>query len=122
MLASSSIAGEHAWLVKHPVIVGLHTGVNAHRQNAGVHALTLDTAMCQQAQRHAVYMSTYGFGHSGMPYMEIINQSQYTPQDAINSWSYSGPHNGIMLSGATRVGFGYAKSVNGYPYWVGIFR
>ncbi|MDE1971073.1 MAG: CAP domain-containing protein [Patescibacteria group bacterium] len=113
--------GPHDWLIKNETIVSLHKEVNLHRARSGLPPVAIDTNMCLAAQRHAVYMSNYGFMHSGLPYMEIINQSHPNAQGAVYSWAASPPHNGIMLSNATSVGFGYALR-GGYPYWVGVFR
>lgn len=115
-------AGPHDWLVKHKTIVRLVQLTNEHRVQMGVHPVVLDVEMCLAAQRHAKWMAEYGsFQHSGLPYMEIIYQSVQTPEHAIQGWVASPPHHGIMISTATRVGFGYSMR-NGYPYWVGVFR
>lgn len=114
--------GPHDWLIKNEAITRLVTATNQHRAQLGLGPVVLDTQMCLDAQRHAKWMADFGgFQHSGLPYMEIIYQSVTTPESAIQGWIASPPHHGIMLSG-TRVGFGFAKSSNGYPYWVGVFR
>jgi uncharacterized protein YkwD len=115
--------GPHDWLIKHPTINQLVVLANHRRAQVGMPPVTLDTQMCLDAQRHAKWMADFGgFQHSGLPYMEIIYQSVQTPELAIDGWVASPPHYGIMVSHSTRVGFGYAKSSGGYPYWVGVFR
>jgi uncharacterized protein YkwD len=114
-------AGPHDWLIKHETILKLVELTNQHRARMGVGPVVLDTQMCLDAQRHATWMANFGgFQHSGMPYMEIIYQAVTTPESAIQGWTASPPHHGIMLSGS-RVGYGYMIR-NGYPYWVGVFR
>lgn len=120
--STSNRIDQHDWLIKHKVIVRLVELTNEHRARSGLPPVVLDTQMCLDAQRHATWMCDFGrFQHSGMPYMEIIHQSVGQPEYAIQGWIASPPHNGIMLSGATKVGFGY-NNRNGYPYWVGVFR
>jgi uncharacterized protein YkwD len=78
--------------------------------------------MCLAAQRHATWMSSTGvFQHSGLPYMEIMYTGALTPDAAIQGWVYSPAHFGILLSGASEVGFGYMNR-GGATYWVGVFR
>jgi hypothetical protein len=114
--------GPHDWLIKHETILKLVELTNQHRARMGVGPVTLDTQMCLDAQRHANWMANGGgFQHSGLPYMEIIYQSVTTPESAIQGWIASPPHHGIMISGSTKVGYGYMVR-NGYPYWVGVFR
>ncbi len=120
--SSPPAVGKNDWLVKHPTIVKLVELTNSQRASQGVGPVILDEEMCLAAQRHAQWMADQGgFQHSGLPYMEIIHQSVTSPESAVNGWVYSPPHHGIMLSGS-RVGFGYAVSAGGYPYWVGVFR
>ena len=113
--------GPHDWLIKHKVILRLVELTNEHRVRNGLPPVELDTEMCLNAQRHADWMRDYGgFQHSSLPYMEIIHQSVGSPELAIQGWQASPPHNGIMLSSAKKVGFGYSNK--GYPYWVGVFK
>lgn len=120
-VVTEELEGPHDWLIKHETILKLVELTNQHRARMGVGPVVLDTHMCLDAQKHAVWMSNFGgFQHSGLPYMEIIYQSVLTPEHAIQGWIASPPHHGIMLSGQ-RVGFGYMIR-NGYPYWVGVFR
>lgn len=115
-------AGPHDWLIKNESILRLLAATNQHRAQMGLAPVTLDTQMCLDAQRHAGWMAATGaFQHSGLPYMEIIFHGVQTPEAAVQGWIASPPHHGIMISGATQVGFGYQLR-GGYPYWVGVFR
>ena len=120
-VVTAEIEGPHDWLVKNETILKLVDLTNQHRARMGIGPVVLDTQMCLDAQRHATWMANFGgFQHSGLPYMEIIYQSVGQPEHAIQGWTASPAHHGIMLSG-TRVGYGYMIR-NGYPYWVGVFR
>lgn len=113
--------GPHDWLVKHPTILRLLELHNAERARYGMPALMLDTSMCLAAQRHAVWMASYGgFQHSGMGYRENIYHGVTTPEAAVQGWIYSPSHHSNLLSGY-RVGFGYTL-INGRPYWVAVFQ
>ena len=114
--------GPNDWVLKHPTVTQLVALTNGHRARYGLHAVRINPQMCAAAQNHANWMANTGyFQHSGLPYMEIIFHGPRSPQDAINGWIASPAHHGIMISGATEVGFGY-QNRNGQPYWVGVFR
>lgn len=120
--ASAVKESEHKWLTEHPVIVRVQELINAERARYGLHPVEIDPYMCLKAQEHAVWMAQTGYyQHSNLPWPEIIFYGPATPEAAVQGWIYSGPHHGIMLSGATKAGFGYMV-VNGRPYWVGVFQ
>ena len=110
------------WLVEHPTIQKLLELHNQERARNGLAPSTLNPEMCLAAQKHAVWMAETGwFQHSGLPYLEIIYHGLPTPELTVQGWIASPPHHSIIISGATRVGFGYQLR-GGYPYWVGVFR
>lgn len=114
-------AGPHDWLIKHPTIQRLLDLHNQTRARAGLAPLALNADMCLAAQRHANWMASYGsFSHSGLPYRENIAYSQPSPEQAVQSWTYSPGHYANMCSGR-ECGFGYQVR-GGVGYWVAVFR
>ena len=114
-------AGPHDWLIKHPTIERLLELHNQARARAGLAPLALNPDMCLAAQRHANWMASYGsFSHSGLPYRENIAYSQRSPEQAVQSWTYSPGHYANMCSGR-ECGFGY-QTRGGVGYWVAVFR
>lgn len=119
--AAEKPAGPHDWLIKHPTIRRLLELHNQTRARAGLPPLVLNPDMCLAAQRHANWMASYGtFAHSRLPYRENIAYNQSSPEQAVQSWTYSAGHYANMCSGR-ECGFGY-QSRGGAGYWVAVFR
>ena len=117
----TTAVGEYDWLVKHPVIQRLLKFHNEERVRNGLPTLTLNTEMCLEAQKHAVWMAETGYyQHSNLPWPEIIFSGPLSARAAVDGWIYSPAHHSIMLGG-TEAGFGYMV-LNGRTYWVGVFR
>ncbi len=113
---------EHRWLTEHPVIRRVQTLINEERSRYSLGPVEIDPQMCLKAQEHAVWMAESGYYmHSNLPWPEIIFYGPKTPEAAVQGWIWSGPHHGIMLSGATKAGFGYMV-IDGRTYWVGVFQ
>ena len=114
-------AGPNDWLIKHPTIQRLLELHNQTRARAGLAPLALNPDMCLSAQQHANWMASYSsFSHSRLPYRENIAYSQRSPEQAVQSWTYSPGHYQNMCSGR-ECGFGY-QTRGGVGYWVAVFR
>jgi hypothetical protein len=105
----------------HPTIARLLELHNQTRARVGLAPLALNSQMCAAAQRHANWMASTGaFAHSGLPYRENIAHGQSSPEQAVQSWTYSPGHYQNMCSGR-EAGFGYQVR-GGAGYWVAVFR
>jgi uncharacterized protein YkwD len=105
----------------HPTIARLLELHNQTRARVGLPALALNEQMCSAAQRHANWMASTGaFAHSGLPYRENIAYAQRSPEQAVQTWTYSPGHYQNMCSGR-ECGFGYQVR-GGQGYWVAVFR
>tara|TARA_R100000742_G_C4278876_1_gene102334 strand:- start:1178 stop:1594 length:417 start_codon:yes stop_codon:yes gene_type:complete len=81
----------------------------------------LDKELCQIADKWAKYLADNNrFHHGGGE--QIIARGYSSPTAAINAWMNSQGHRRWLLCNRTHVGFGFAKSKNGHPYYVGVFR
>lgn len=81
----------------------------------------LDKELCEQAQDWARYMAnTNQFRHGGGE--QIIARGYNSPLKAIQAWMNSSGHRKWILCRKPRVGFGFATSKNGHPYYVGVYR
>ena len=110
-------------LHEHPTLVAMVEQNNACRVQYGLGAHRVSPYLTALAQSHANWMASTGrFEHNyNHSYPEIIFWSVPTIESAFAGWMNSGAHRGIILSGTTHVGYGYAVSANGTPYWCGIF-
>ena len=110
-------------LHEHPTIVAMFKENNARRASSGIGPQKLSPKLCKLAQNWSRYMARTGYyDHNyGHPYPEIIYMGPTTIQSAFNGWEASRAHNGIMKSGNTHCGFGYAVSENGTTYWTGVY-
>ena len=81
----------------------------------------LDEELCQIANKWARYLAENNrFHHGGGE--QIIARGYRSPTAAINAWMKSQGHRRWLLCNRTHVGFGFAKSKTGQPYYVGVFR
>lgn len=120
--SKKSKKSSHAWLTEHVTIQKLLKYHNEERARYNLPALKIDPKMCLAAQKHAVWMAETGYYmHSNLPWPEIIHHGPRSARSAVDGWIWSPSHHGIMLSGATRVGFGYMV-LHGQTYWVGVFE
>jgi len=111
-----------AWLVQHPTLLRMMELQNRERARYGLHPLTINPAMCMEAQRHAHWMASTGwYNHSNLGWPEIIHSGPISPEGVVNGWIYSPAHHAIMLSGGTQAGFGYSIR-NGTPFWVTVIQ
>lgn len=110
-------------LHEHPTLVAMVEQSNSHRAQYGMPQQQVSPYLTELAQAHANWMASTGrFEHNyNHPFPEIIYWSVPTIESAFVGWMNSGPHRGIILSGSTHVGYGYAVSANGTPYWCGVF-
>lgn len=91
------------------------------RERRGLPKQILDKDLCEKANHWARYMANTGrFAHGGGE--QIIARGYKTPEQAINAWMRSDGHRRWLLSRTTHVGFGFARSKNGHPYYVGVYR
>ena len=91
------------------------------RERCGLSRQVLDKQLCEQADRWAQHMASTGrFGHGGGE--QIIAMGYRTPRQAINGWMRSEGHRRWMMCNRSHVGFGFATSKSGHPYYVGIYR
>ena len=82
---------------------------------------TLDPELCKIAQKWAEQMAaTNCMYHGGGE--QIIAKGYRTPESVVNAWMNSDGHRRWILSKCSRVGFGYARSKSGHPYWAGVYR
>lgn len=91
------------------------------RERNGLQKQIYDQQLCEQANKWARYMASTGnFRHGGGE--QIIARGYETPEKAINAWMRSQGHQRWILSRTSHVGFGFARSKSGHPYYVGVYR
>lgn len=94
---------------------------DTYRVSRGLRPHKLDEDLCTLSQRWAEHMAARGrMYHGGGE--NIIAYGTSTVPATMSMWRASGPHNGFLLSGTTRAGWGHATSSNGTHYWAGAFR
>jgi hypothetical protein len=99
----------------------LHAEAQRHRLANGRDAQELDAECCRIAQAHAERMAASGsMFHSGQD--QCVAWGPGTPNGAIAIWRHSPPHNGWLLSGTNKAGWGGAASRSGTWYWCAVFR
>lgn len=110
-------------LHEHPTLVKMAARNNALRQQYGLRPQKVSPHLTLLAQRHAEWMAQSGnFAHNySHGYPEIIYWGARNVDDAFAGWMNSGPHRGIIMSGNTHVGYGFAIGPNGATYWCGVF-
>ena len=99
----------------------LHEANQGYRISRGLARQDLDADLCSLCQRHAEWMASRGsmFHGSGE---NIVAYGTPTVTSTMAMWRGSGPHNGFLLSSATRAGWGHAVSAGGVHFWSGAFR
>ena len=91
------------------------------RKQNGLQMQILDKQLCEQADKWAQRMASTGnFRHGGGE--QIIARGYSSPKSAISAWMRSPGHRNWILCRKSHVGFGFARSKNGHPYYVGIYR
>ena len=81
----------------------------------------LDPELCKIAQKWAEHMAAKNCMYHGGG-EQIIAKGYKTPHAVLNAWVCSPPHKRWIFSNCKKVGFGYAKSKSGHPYWAGVYR
>jgi uncharacterized protein YkwD len=90
-------------------------------ERGGLQCQTLDPVLCKKAQKWAEHMAATGsMTHGGGE--QIIARGFKTPVTVLNSWCNSPGHARWIFSNNSRVGFGFAISKSGHPYWAGCYR
>ena len=123
-------------LHKHPTLLKMLAKNNALRKSVGLKAQKMSPELCKAAQDHAWYMAKTGdfshysnlghqgraqkFGFKGMV-LENIAMGYQTVDVTFSGWQSSGAHWASITSDATVCGFGFARSEDGTPYWVGVY-
>jgi uncharacterized protein YkwD len=110
-------------LHEHPTLVKMVLRNNELRRQHGLSEHQVSPHLTLLAQKHAEWMAATGsFSHNyNHPYPEIIYWNARSITDAFHGWMNSGPHRGLILSGSTCVGYGFAIADNGQTYWCGVF-
>ena len=114
--------------------------VNAHRANAGLPALVVDSRLTSAAQSHANDMASrrvmthvgangnnagqriaiYGYGAS--TWGENVAAGQTTAAEVVDAWMRSSGHRANILGSRwTNIGVAAAKGSNGVTYWTMVF-
>ena len=94
---------------------------DTYRASRGLSPHKLDAELCKLSQRWAEHMAARGWmGHGGGENIVAYGTSSVPATMAM--WRASGPHNGFLLSGTTRAGWGHAISASGVHFWAGAFR
>lgn len=123
-------------LHEHPTLLAMLQKNNELRAQVGLPPHRMNAVLTKAAQDHANYMATtfdfqhysnlgpngraakYGFG-AGV--LENIAMGQWDVESAFSTWRGSGGHWASIVSGTTDAGFGFQRSANGSPYWVGVY-
>lgn len=110
-------------LHENATLVAMVEQSNSHRSQYGLAPHRVSPYLTELAQAHANWMASTGrFQHNyNHNFPEIIYWSVADVPSAFAGWMNSGAHRSIILSGSTHVGYGYAVSANGTPYWCGVF-
>ena len=94
---------------------------NMRDERSGLQRQTLDPVLCKKAQKWAEHMAATGsMTHGGGE--QIIARGYGTPVAVLNAWCNSPGHAKWIFSKNSRVGFGFARSKSGHPYWAGCYR
>lgn len=106
-------------------LIQLH---NEARSSSGAHELQIDLNLDDKAQTHAEWMAKReSLKHSNLdgdyPTMgENIAAGQTDEEAVVNAWMKSSGHRrNILNQQFDYVGFGYAESKQGVPYWCTLF-
>lgn len=106
-----------------PTEVQSHLGSlnDTYRVSRGLRPHKLDADLCRLSQRWAETMAARNSMYHGGG-ENIIAYGTASAPATMSMWRASGPHNGFLLSGTTRSGWGHAVSASGTHYWAGAFR
>ena len=109
-------------------LLALH---NEQREQRGLQNLTLDTYLCEYAQKHAEWMAKKStLKHSDIGVLmgkyqtagENIAWNQTDESEVTKDWMNSRGHRANILSKSFgKVGFGMARNSRGQPYWCTVF-
>jgi uncharacterized protein YkwD len=123
-------------LHQHPTLLSMLRRNNELRRRMGLRPQRINPLLTKAAQNHAWFMARTGsFSHysnrgpSGRAHRfgfggnvrENIALGQGTVLSAFRSWRNSSGHWASIISNAPEVGFGYARSTSGSPYWVAVY-
>jgi uncharacterized protein YkwD len=123
-------------LHEHPTLLDMLRRNNELRKGVGLRPQTMNAVLTRAAQNHARFMantgsfshySNYGpFGRArrfgfGGNVRENIALGHRNVLQAFVGWRNSGGHWASIVSDAPEVGFGYAVSKGGTPYWVAVY-
>ena len=106
----------------HPGIRQLHEIHSLLRSNRGLPAQDLCPHLCSRAQGWADTMAKQGsFRHSGiMGVRENIAMGHGSAGSVMRGWMNSEGHRHNLMSGGSRVGFGYQRGSGQVVYWVSL--
>lgn len=123
-------------LHEHPTLLSMLRRNNELRGSVGLRPQRINAVLTRAAQNHAWYMarsgsfshySNYGpegrarrFGFGGNV-RENIAMGHRNVGTTFVGWRNSGAHWSSIVCDAPEVGFGYALSPNGTPYWVAVY-
>jgi hypothetical protein len=123
-------------LHEHPTLLDMLRRNNELRKGMGMRPQRINPVLTRVAQNHAAYMSRTGsfshysnygpfgrarrFGFLGNV-RENIAMGHRNVLTAFTGWRNSGGHWASIISDAPEVGFGYALSKGGTPYWVAVY-
>lgn len=123
-------------LHEHPTLVDMLRRNNELRKGVGLRPQRMNAVLTRAAQNHARFMantgsfshySNYGpfvrarrFGFGGNV-RENIAMGHRNVLQAFVGWRNSGGHWASIICDAPEVGFGYAVSKGGTPYWVAVY-
>lgn len=123
-------------LHEHPTLLAMLKRNNELRRSVGLRPQRINALLTKAAQNHAWFMARTGnfshysnrgpwgrarrFGFGGQV-RENIAMGQGSVLSAFRSWRNSSGHWASIVSNAPEVGFGYAVSRNGSPYWVAVY-
>jgi uncharacterized protein YkwD len=123
-------------LHEHATLLDMLRRNNELRRGVGLRPQRINPVLTRAAQNHARYMartgsfshySNYGpFGRArrfgfGGNVRENIAMGHRNVFNAFVGWRNSGGHWASIISDAPEVGFGYALSKGGTPYWVAVY-
>ena len=123
-------------LHEHPTLLAMLRRNNELRRGVGLKPQRINALLTQAAQNHARYMArTGGFSHysNGGPWgrarrfgffgsvRENIAMGHRNVANAFVGWRNSSGHWASITSNTSDVGFGYAISKGGTPYWVAVY-
>jgi len=123
-------------LHQHPTLLSMLLRNNELRRRMGLRPQRVNPLLTKAAQNHAWFMARTGsfshysnrgpwgrarrFGFGGQV-RENIALGQGSVLSAFRSWRNSSGHWASIISDAPEVGFGYARSAGGSPYWVAVY-